>query len=112
MIMNALCGAVSLLVWHVTPSTQQTCAVDIADGDRRDCYPWPFASQSVCEARGCVWCSSPTPGVPFCFYNDKVCPSLIPEASRVDCLPEGGYRQDCLQKRCTWCETSTPGAFI
>ena len=104
--------AVSLLVvCHVTPSKQQGCPVSIADADRRDCHPWPFVTQSSCEARGCVWCSSPTPGVPYCFYNDKVCPSQVAEANRVDCLPEGGFRTECLQKRCTYCETTTPGAF-
>lgn len=50
----------------------QECPVQIPDSERRDCYPWPGASQSLCEARGCVWCSSATGGIPWCFYNDKV----------------------------------------
>lgn len=89
----------------------QTCEVDIPDAERRDCYPWPGASQAACESRGCVWCASDQTGYPHCFYNDKVCPSQIPEASRVDCLPDdpNGNKDKCNRAGCIWCESSTPG---
>jgi alpha-glucosidase (family GH31 glycosyl hydrolase) len=98
-----------LLTLTVVGSRQQSCPVDIADGDRRDCYPWTGASQSACESRGCVWCESATPDVPWCFYDDTVCPSEIGETGRSDCMPEGGGRADCLLKGCVWCESETPG---
>ena len=103
----------AVLCIHIVCTTRaQTCPVDIPDADRRDCHPWPGASQSACEARGCVWCNSQTPGIPWCFINDKVCPSTIPEQSRVDCLSEGGFRNDCLLKGCVWCETATTGQTL
>lgn len=79
------------------------------DSSRRDCYPWSDGNQANCEARGCVWCPSETGGVPWCFINDEVCPSEIPEASRSDCYSEGGATRDlCLGRGCVWCPTSTP----
>ena len=86
----------------------QSCPVTILDADRRDCYPRPDASQAACEARGCLWCAAAT-GYPWCFINDKVCPSQTPEASRTD-MPEGGGRNACLLKGCLWCETTSPGS--
>ena len=47
------------------------CEVEIPAADRRDCYPWPGASQQLCATRGCVWCDD-SPGSPSCYYNDKV----------------------------------------
>jgi Trefoil (P-type) domain len=102
------------LLWMLfaLPSIAEPCPTNSSGGDvrdLRDCYPWPQANQSVCEDRGCVWCPSDISDVPPCLYNDDVCPSRISESSRVDCLPEGGVRQNCLQKRCIWCESATQG---
>ena len=89
----------------------QTCLVDIPDAKRRDCYPWPGASQSGCESRGCVWCASDQSSYPYCFYDDTVCPSEIPEASRVDCLAgdPSGNKEKCNAAGCIWCESATAG---
>jgi len=108
-------SVVSLLsVVLIGPSMLQSCPVTpVGDiRDLRDCYPWSGVNQSVCEGRGCSWCPNNITNAPPCVYNDDVCPSLIPESSRVDCLPEGGLRQTCLQKRCIWCPTSTSGNYF
>jgi len=44
-----------------------------------------------------------------CFIHDKVCPSNVPEPTRVACAAGGGARPDCLAAGCVWCETATPG---
>ncbi|EPQ17307.1 Sucrase-isomaltase, intestinal [Myotis brandtii] len=36
--------------------------------NRVDCHPQPGASREVCEAKGCVWCSTTVANVPWCFY--------------------------------------------
>ncbi|KAK2141238.1 hypothetical protein LSH36_1136g01048 [Paralvinella palmiformis] len=97
-----------ILLFLTATSTLGQCPVDIPDDERRDCYPWENPTQGDCEARGCLWCAPIDPEYPHCFYNTKVCPSEMPESSRVDCMPEGGLRADCLRKNCLWCETDTP----
>ncbi|KAM6201840.1 maltase-glucoamylase-like [Rhynchocyon petersi] len=42
---------------------------NISDVEKIDCYPeGQGASKESCEARGCVWEESSTPGVPFCYF--------------------------------------------
>ncbi|XP_033884004.3 sucrase-isomaltase, intestinal [Acipenser ruthenus] len=36
--------------------------------ERFDCYPEDNSNQAACEARGCIWKTANTPGVPWCFY--------------------------------------------
>ncbi|XP_067851464.1 sucrase-isomaltase, intestinal [Heptranchias perlo] len=37
--------------------------------ERFDCYPEENANERACNARGCIWASSPNPNVPWCFYQ-------------------------------------------
>ena len=84
----------------------------LGNNQRRDCWPWSGANQSACEARGCVWCPVTPPGIPWCFMNDEVCPSEIPESSRQDCYPESGSREIfACRGVCLWCPTKTVGVL-
>uniref|UniRef100_A0A8D2KQH1 alpha-glucosidase n=1 Tax=Varanus komodoensis TaxID=61221 RepID=A0A8D2KQH1_VARKO len=40
----------------------------LQDTEKFNCHPYPNPTQSMCEARGCTWEVSSTPGVPHCFY--------------------------------------------
>ncbi|CAH1773346.1 unnamed protein product [Owenia fusiformis] len=87
----------------------ESCQTTISDSNRRDCSPWSGTNQASCEARGCIWCPHETSGIPWCFFNDHVCPSLIADGEKVDCHPESGAsRESCNNRGCIWCETSTP----
>ncbi|KAH0624124.1 hypothetical protein JD844_007538 [Phrynosoma platyrhinos] len=43
-------------------------APDVIDNEKFDCLPYPEATQSICEARGCIWKAVSTPGIPYCYY--------------------------------------------
>ncbi|CAH1775810.1 unnamed protein product [Owenia fusiformis] len=43
------------------------CPVDIKESERIDCHPDAGANEANCIARGCYWCQSSTPNVPWCF---------------------------------------------
>ena len=45
----------------------ERCPADTGDHDRVDCHPEPGASQEKCVSRGCHWCVSSIPDVPWCF---------------------------------------------
>ena len=79
--------------------TGQDCPIDVPETARRDCYPWPGATQETCESRGCVWCPLENSDFPWCFMNDLMCPSTIPEGEREDCHPEpGASKEACLSR--------------
>ena len=44
-----------------------TCPSSIAESERIDCHPESGATETECLARGCYWCTSSTPNVPWCF---------------------------------------------
>jgi len=74
-----------------------------------------------CLAKGCVWCETSTPGIPFCFSDPLVslggelCPASIPLNERIDCHPEpGATAKACVARGCYWClngPAGTPGCF-
>nr|XP_046169636.1 maltase-glucoamylase, intestinal [Oncorhynchus gorbuscha]XP_046169637.1 maltase-glucoamylase, intestinal [Oncorhynchus gorbuscha]XP_046169639.1 maltase-glucoamylase, intestinal [Oncorhynchus gorbuscha]XP_046169640.1 maltase-glucoamylase, intestinal [Oncorhynchus gorbuscha] len=37
---------------------------------RFDCYPEPDSDETKCRARGCIWGTSTTEGVPWCYYPE------------------------------------------
>jgi len=41
-----------------------------ADSSRVDCLPEDGKFESDCRARGCLWETSETPGVPWCYFPD------------------------------------------
>nr|XP_016847510.1 PREDICTED: sucrase-isomaltase, intestinal [Anolis carolinensis] len=41
------------------------------DSDKFDCYPYQDATQANCQALGCIWEASPTPGVPYCYFHNN-----------------------------------------
>nr|XP_029503657.1 maltase-glucoamylase, intestinal-like [Oncorhynchus nerka] len=42
----------------------------VPETQRFDCYPEPDSDETKCRARGCIWGTSPTEGVPWCYYPE------------------------------------------
>ncbi|CAH1264817.1 MGAM [Branchiostoma lanceolatum] len=90
-----------------------TCPSCIPESQREDCHPDPGMTESSCAARGCVYCSSTTPNVPWCFhrYACSRVDGVIPEAQRVDCHPEpDANKASCEARGCYWCPASSEEA--
>ncbi|ELU06499.1 hypothetical protein CAPTEDRAFT_169641, partial [Capitella teleta] len=45
------------------------CPDDVPENERVDCLPEIGGSMETCLARGCYWCESGTPNVPWCFMS-------------------------------------------
>ncbi|XP_037703405.1 sucrase-isomaltase, intestinal-like [Choloepus didactylus] len=77
--------------------------------ERVDCHPEPGANEVNCKSRGCHWCASEIPSIPFRFSNTKVasdCTAKFPINKRIDCHPQPGASQEtCETKGCLWCSS-------
>lgn len=51
-----------------TSKEEATCSARFPIQKRIDCHPQPDATQEICEAKGCFWCSTTVANVPWCFY--------------------------------------------
>ncbi|XP_045686065.1 maltase-glucoamylase, intestinal-like isoform X3 [Phyllostomus hastatus] len=49
---------------------EAACSAIVPIQKRVDCHPQPGASREICEAKGCVWCSTTIANVPWCFYPE------------------------------------------
>uniref|UniRef100_A0A8C8SMD3 P-type domain-containing protein n=1 Tax=Pelusios castaneus TaxID=367368 RepID=A0A8C8SMD3_9SAUR len=96
------------------PFHSSACPTTISEDLRRDCHPEPGATEAACLNRGCRWCETSTPYIPFCFYDsneDATCPSTIPVQRRIDCHPQlGASKESCEAKGCIWCSTKVSNA--
>ncbi|XP_074657412.1 sucrase-isomaltase, intestinal-like [Tubulanus polymorphus] len=89
------------------------CPTEIPEHDRIDCSN-QGSSQNDCLGRGCFWCPTGTPNVPWCFVDSRNWPKEnIPDSERVDCAPQGGKLDsyaDCITKGCMFKPSSMSGA--
>nr|XP_025039028.1 maltase-glucoamylase, intestinal-like [Pelodiscus sinensis] len=107
------CFAVLLAVL-AQPFHSSICPATISEHLRQDCHPEPGATESSCISRGCWWCETSTPNVPYCFYDsneDPICSSDVPVQKRIDCHPQlGASKEACEAKGCIWCSTKVYNA--
>ncbi|XP_065410413.1 sucrase-isomaltase, intestinal-like isoform X1 [Chrysemys picta bellii] len=103
-----------LLAVLAQPFHSSTCPTTISEDLRQDCHPEPGATETSCISRGCRWCETSAPNVPFCFYDsveDPACPSNVPVQKRIDCHPQlGASKEACEAKGCIWCSTKVSNA--
>ncbi|KAG6936043.1 maltase-glucoamylase, partial [Chelydra serpentina] len=103
-----------LLAVLAQPFHSSTCPTTISEDRRQDCHPEPGATETACISRGCRWCETSAPNVPFCFYDsveDPTCLNNVPVQKRIDCHPQlGASKEACEAKGCIWCSTKVSNA--
>lgn len=97
------------------------CTSTIPESERVDCTgDVSVSTKGICRSRNCRWCSSKTPNVPHCFYDNsqvathldflhRRCQSCSYCPYAKDCHPEpGATEKACFARGCHWCSSSGP----